>query len=277
MQHLSSYFQTDDRLKIHTETWLPEGEPKAIVVICHGASEHIGRYAHVAARFVLEGYAVYGYDHRGHGKSEGKRGYFNNFEDPINDLVQYLDMIRLNHSNHKLFLYGHSMGSLITLSHVLRNNYHDIAGMITTGAPLMIDDGLPDFLLSAVRTMNQVVPDAPLVSIDVTGMSRDPAVLAQWTTDPHVNLTLMRVRTTMGILGTVRHIRSNITDITLPMLIMHGDGDRIVHSSGSKLLYNGISSQDKTLRIYPELYHELVNEPERDMVLNEMICWLDKH
>ncbi|MEL7236918.1 MAG: alpha/beta hydrolase, partial [Chloroflexota bacterium] len=68
-----------------------------------------------------------------------------------------------------------------------------------------------------------------------------------------------------------------LTDITLPMLIMHGEGDRIVDASGSVALYNGISSADKQLRLYPELYHELVNEPERDMVLADMVNWLDDH
>ncbi|MEO1440725.1 MAG: alpha/beta hydrolase, partial [Chloroflexota bacterium] len=79
MKHISSSFTTVDNLRIHTETWLPADDPRAVIVISHGAAEHIGRYAHVAARFVAEGYAVYGYDHRGHGQSDGKRGYFDNF------------------------------------------------------------------------------------------------------------------------------------------------------------------------------------------------------
>lgn len=277
MQHVISSFQTNDGLKLHSEAWLPDTTPHAIVVIIHGAAEHIGRYAHVAARFVGQGYAVYGYDQRGHGRSEGKRGYFKTFEQTIGDLSKYLDLIRTTQREQTCFLYGHSMGSLVTLAYILRDNRHPIHGLITTGTPLTIDENVPNIIVSAVRALNQVVPEAPLVSLDVTGMSRDPAVLATWTTDPHVNLTLLRVRTTMGMLGTIRHIRANLADITLPMLIMHGGGDRIVDPEGSRVLYNAIASKDKTLKIYPELYHEIVNEPERNMVLNDMVTWLNQH
>jgi acylglycerol lipase len=277
MQHISSSFTTADNLKIHTEAWLPGADAKGVVVLSHGAAEHIGRYAHVAGRFVSEGFAVYGYDHRGHGKSDGKRGYFNSFEKPIDDLEQYLRIIRTTQAGQPLFLFGHSMGSLVVLAYLVRQHQPDIAGLITTGAPLAVDEHVPNIVISAVRTINQIVPDAPLVSLDVTGMSRDPAVLATWTTDPHVNLTLLRVRTTLGILGTVRHIRANLTDLTLPLLCLHGGGDRIVDATGSQILYDGVSSPDKTLKIYPELYHEVVNEPERDMVLNDMVNWLNKH
>jgi len=277
MKHISSSFNTADGLRLHTETWLPVDDPKAVIVISHGAAEHIGRYAHVAARFVEEGYAVYGYDHRGHGQSDGKRGYFETFAMPVDDFAQYLRLIQTTQNEKRMFVYGHSMGALITLDYLLRDDMLPLAGMMITGVPLAMDENLPNFVISAVRTLNQVAPDAPLVSLDVTGMSRDPAVLASWTTDPYVNLTLLRVRTTLGILGTVRHIRANLADITLPMLIMHGEGDRIVDASGSVILHSGITSEDKMLRLYPELYHELVNEPEREMVLNDMVNWLNNH
>jgi len=276
MQHISSAFTTPDDLEIHTEAWLPPGEAKAVVVLIHGAAEHIGRYAHVAGKLTGAGYAVYGYDMRGHGKSDGKRGYFRTFEDPINDLAQYIDLIRQTQADKKLFVFAHSMGAVVALGYILRENV-EIDGLVTSGVPLTMDESVPNFLISAVRTINQVAPDAPLVSLDVTGMSRDPAVLATWTTDPHVNLTLLRVRTTLGILGTVRHIRANLADITLPIFIIHGGGDRIVDSSGSQALYDGVAAEDKSLKIYPELYHEVVNEPERDMVLNDILNWLDEH
>ena len=273
MQHISSSFQTTDDIKIHTEAWLPVGDPEGVVVISHGVAEHIGRYAHVAAKFVEAGFAVYGCDHRGHGQSGGKRGYFETFENPIDDFARYLRLVMSTQANKRLFIYGHSMGALIALGYILKADVLPVQGMIVTGVPLAVNDNLPNFVISAVRTINHVAPDVPIMSIDVTGMSRDPAVLATWTTDPHVNLTLLRVRTTLGILGTVKHIRAHLSDIMLPMLIMHGEGDRIVDVSGSVDLYKGISSEDKELKLYPELYHELVNEPERDMVIRDMINW----
>jgi acylglycerol lipase len=277
MQHISSSFNTADNLEIHTESWLPSTTPRAAVVIVHGAAEHIGRYAHVAAHLTGAGYAVYGYDMRGHGKSDGKRGYFRKFEDPINDFDRFLRRIQGKQPDVPLFVYAHSMGAVVALAYLLRADNVPPAGLITSGVPLSMDDGVPNLLISAARTINQLAPTAPLVSLDVTGMSRDPAVLATWTTDPHVNLTLLRVRTTLGILGTVRHIRANLADIQLPILVMHGGGDRVVDPAGSRVLHNGVSSADKILKIYPELYHEVINEPERDMVLNDMVAWLDTH
>lgn len=277
MQHISSSFQTVDNLKIHTEAWLPPHDPRGIVLVAHGVAEHIGRYAHVAAHLVESGYAVYGYDHRGHGQSGGKRSYFENFEQPIDDLAQYIRLVKTTQAGKDIFLYGHSMGSLMTLAYILREDKCDIAGLITTGVPIAVDDNLPNFVISAFRTINQVAPDVPLISLDITGLSRDPAVLATWTADPYVNLSLIRVRTTLGILGTVRYIRAHLSDIRLPLLVMHGGGDRIVDSAGSVTLYEGASSEDKTLKIYPELYHEIINEPEREMVLVDMSIWLDQH
>lgn len=276
MQHISSSFQTEDSLRIHTEAWLPSTAPKAVVIIAHGVAEHIGRYAHVAAHLVEQNYAVYGYDHRGHGQSAGKRSYFETFEQPIDDLAHYVRLVQTTQASKKLFLYGHSMGALMMLTYALRQQRADIAGVMLTGTPLAVDDNLPNFVISAVRTLNQVVPDVPLVSLDITGMSRDPAVLATWTADPYVNLYPIRVRTTLGILGTVSHIRAHLSDIHLPLLILHGGGDRIVDSSGSVTVYERVSSDDKTLKIYPELYHELINEPEREMVLDDMTNWLNE-
>lgn len=277
MQHVSAQFTTPDELKLHTETWLPAQDPRAVVVMLHGMAEHIGRYAHVAAWLVRHGYAVYGYDHRGHGRSGGKRGYFDNFEQPVDDLKAYLKLVRNTQADKPIFLFGHSMGALIALDYIIREADPNIAGMIVTSTPLAGDEGLPNFVISAVRTINQVAPDMPITSLDITGMSRDPAVLAAWTTDPLVNFSFLRVRTTLGLVGTIRYIRSHLADITLPALIMHGEGDRIVHASGSVALYNGLASEDKQLKLYPELYHELVNEPEREMVLGDIVAWLDAH
>src|SRR5262245_7230645 len=107
MSHSISSFQTPDGIHIHTESWLPEGEPKAVVVIVHGYGEHIGRYPNVAALFNEHGYAVYGLDHRGHGKSSGLRAHFDSFDQPMNDLTRYVESARTAHPGKKLFVYGH--------------------------------------------------------------------------------------------------------------------------------------------------------------------------
>ncbi len=276
MQHISSNFVTTDNLKIHTEAWLPSGTPRGVVLVVHGIAEHIGRYAHVAAFLVERGFAVYGLDHRGHGQSDGLRGYFDTFEDLINDLSQYLTLVRRVQAGQKLFIFGHSMGALITVAYVLRQP-EDITGLVVSGIPLGIHEQAPAITVPLSRLLNHFVPTMPVTTIDITGMSRDPVVLASWTADPLVNLRFIRVRTTLGIIGIASHIRANLADVTLPILIIHGGADRIANAGGSQILYDGVQSASRTLRIYPELYHELVNEPERDMVLNDIVSWLDAH
>lgn len=277
VHHVSSHFHTEDGLKLHIESWLPVQQSKAAVIMLHGAAEHIGRYAHVAAHFAAQGYAVHGYDQRGHGKSEGKRGYFNTFQEPINDFAHYLAFVRGVHAERPIFIFAHSMGALVILAYAITPQATAVNGIMTIGVPLAIDEGMPNLMVSAARALNQFAPETPLVTMDVTGMSRDPAVLATWTADPYNNLTLIRLRTSLGIIGTARHVRVNLADLTAPLLILHGGADRITDPLGSEVLFAGAASADKTLKIYPDLYHELVNEPERIMVLNDMVRWLDHH
>src|SRR5690349_10513651 len=148
MQHNTGSFKTADGLNIHTESWLPDGESRAVVLISHGVGEHIGRYAHVAVRLVADGYAVYGLDHRGHGKSGGLRSYYDDLNDPVNDLKIYFDQIKTAQSGKKIFLYGHSLGSLIALLYTLRYQ-SELAGLISSSTPLEVESSQPKLLIAA--------------------------------------------------------------------------------------------------------------------------------
>ena len=158
MQHITGSFQTPDGLKIHTESWLPEGEVRAVVVISHGIGEHIGRYGHVAARLVEAGYAVYGLDHRGHGQSEGVRAYYETFDLPVENLKQYIDSVKAEQPNKALFLYGHSLGSLIALAYTLKYQ-SELAGLIISGTPLEVEATQPALLITAANVLNGLIPE----------------------------------------------------------------------------------------------------------------------
>ena len=278
MQHFSIRHTACNDTMLHAEAWLPTESPTAAILMIHGIAEHIGRYAHVGAFFAEQGYAVFGYDQRGHGKSGGSRCYFENADLPIDDFEQMLAWVQEEVPDKSVFLLGHSMGSIITLMYLLRGQPSDcIAGCILTGTPLHIDKNVPQFVLSAGRVLNHFVPALPLTSVDVTGMSRDPAVLATWTADPLASLTFIRVRTALALVGMARHIRANLADITLPVLILHGGSDRIAAPSGSVELHENIRSTDKKLKLYSDLFHEILNEPERNMILDDVLKWIKKH
>lgn len=277
MTHTSASFQTSDGLKIYTEAWLPDANPKAVVLIVHGYAEHIGRYPHVAGYLVQHGYAVYGLDHRGHGKSDGLRVYFDTFDQPINDLAPFVDQVKAAHPGKKLFLYGHSMGSLIALDFALRHP-DVLAGLILSGCAVNADTTVPGALLAVGGLLDKVIPKVALFpALPSSGLSHDSAVVSAYDNDPLVTRSPWRVRTALLLLQAGQRLRERAGELRLPLLVLHGGEDPIVPVSGGKLIYERAASTDKTLHIYPGLYHEIHNEPEQGTVLADMTTWLDQH
>ncbi|MBI5668304.1 MAG: alpha/beta hydrolase [Chloroflexi bacterium] len=275
MNHTTGALQTPDGISLHTESWLPEGDPKAIVLIVHGLAEHIGRYAHVAAFLVERGYGVYGLDHRGHGKSPGLRAYFESFNQPIADLKQYLDRVKAAHPGKNVFLYGHSLGALLGLAFLLTHQ-NEVAGAIISGVTLGVEDAQPAPLVAVGAALSRVVPTLPTVPLDSKGLSHNPAVVAAYDNDPLVHRGNVRARMGNYIVTVSRAVRRRLHEITLPLLILHGGSDPICPAAGSETLYRGVASSDKTLRIYPDLLHEIHNEPEQATIFAEIAAWLDK-
>jgi alpha-beta hydrolase superfamily lysophospholipase len=274
-QHMESGFQTTDGLHIHTESWLPDGDVRAMVVIVHGIGEHIGRYRQVAAYLNQQGYAVYGLDHRTHGKSDGQpRVYITDFDQVVADLKQFLDMIA--QPSNKVFLYGHSMGSFVSLNYVLKYQ-QELAGFISSGCPIMIDSQFPTLVAQIGNLLNVFMPTLPLIPLELDGVSRDPAVVAAYRADPLVHAARVRVRMAVGYNNALKPLRQRLPELRLPMLILHGGADKIAPVAGSQFLYEKASSPDKTLKIYPGLYHEIHNEPEQNLVLSDITSWLNTH
>lgn len=274
-QHTEGQFQTTDGLNIHTESWLPDDATKAIVIIVHGIGEHMGRYRHIAHFLTQQGYAVYGLDHRTHGKSGGEpRVYITNFDQVVADLKQYVGMI--DHPGKRLFIYGHSMGSFISLNYLLKYQL-GLAGFISSGCPIMIDTQFPPLVAQIGNLLDAFVPTVPLIPLELNAISRDPAVVAAYKADPLVHGGRVRVRMAVGYNNALKPLRQRLSELRLPMLILHGGADKIAPVSGSQLLYEKSSSPDKTLKIYPGLYHEIHNEPEQDTVLKDIGNWLDAH
>jgi alpha-beta hydrolase superfamily lysophospholipase len=274
MKRTSGTLKTSDGLDLYTEAWLPDGEPKAIVLIVHGLAEHIGRYVHVAGAFVQQGYAAYGIDHRGHGKSPGLRAYFENFDQPVEDLKRYFDAVQADQPGKKIFLYGHSLGSLLALEFTLRYQ-NQITGLVVSGSTLGVETMQPAPLLVVSAALNRLVPTLGTVYLDSRALSHDPAVVTAYDADPLVYRGNVRVRMGYYIVDASRKARVRLGELKLPMLILHGSADQICPVVGSQMVYDGAGSTDKTLKIYPELFHEIHNEPRKETVLADMVNWLD--
>jgi acylglycerol lipase len=276
LQEHADDLTTADGLTLHTVRWLPEHDPAAVIFIVHGFAEHSGRYRHVAEFLVGCGYAVYSLDHRGHGRSEGLRVYFDSFDQPIDDLALYLQQIKAAHPGKKIFVFGHSMGSLISMVFVYRNQ-HELAGWITSGTPLLMDTTWPQVLIRLMVWIDRIMPRLFVGPLNLLAISRDPAVVHAYKADLLVYPRPLRARLVSSGLAQIQKMRERVREFTLPLLILHGTGDKLTPFSGSEYIYQHAASDDKTLKLYDGLYHELHNEPEQETVLNDIAAWLDAH
>jgi len=242
----------------------------------HGVAEHSGRYAHVAQSLVDAGYTVVGFDLRGHGKSSGKRNYINSFQDYLNDLQEVLNRTKASYPDLPLFLFGHSMGGgIVTLFTIERNP--DVKGVLLSGPSVKVSDDISPFLQKISGVISAILPKLPVIKLESTDISKDPEVVKAYDEDPLNYRGGILARTGSELLNATKTITARSHVIDLPILIMHGDSDKLADKSGSEMLYANVSSTDKTLKIYAGLYHEILNEPEQDQVKADIINWLNAH
>jgi len=276
MHHATGSFIGLNNTGIFTQHWLPDSAPRAVVLIAHGYAEHSGRYAHVAAHLVAHGFAAYALDHRGHGRSGGPRVDVRDFAEFVADLRTYFNAIRAAHPAAPIFLYGHSMGSLISLLFALRWQ-EELAGLITTGTALR-PAGANPVLEPLVRALSRVLPSVALVPpIAAAGISRDPQVVERYLHDPLVHVGRMRLGLASALLRASRTCAERLGDLRLPYLALHGGADVITWPAGAAIIRERSGSPDTTVRIFDGLFHEVHNEPEQAEVLRTVTDWLDAH
>lgn len=273
MIHQEGYLKGPHGLKIFYQAWLPETTPKTMLLIVHGLAEHSGRYHSFAEYFTSNGYAVYGFDHPGHGRSDGARAYIHSFTDFLSPIQTYLSMIRQWHPSLPIFLIGHSMGGLIAALYQV-DHQNEFAGAILSGASVKVPSHISSGTIAIGRLLSKLIPKAGILMLDPKGISRDPAVVQAYINDPLVFTGKITARLGAEMLVATKGISNNANKITLPMLILHGGNDPLVEPDASKIFYRLIGSKDKTLKIYDGLYHEVFNEPERMEVLKDVDEWI---
>jgi alpha-beta hydrolase superfamily lysophospholipase len=277
MEQTTGAFQTPDHLNIYTTQWLPDDSPNAVVILIHGISEHSGRYQHVAEALATAGYAVYALDHRGHGKSNGERVQINSNTQFMSDLKIFFDSIHLENNNQNIFLLGHSMGSVIALQFALKYQA-DLTGIIVTGTGIDVGSTVAPMLRNIANTLYRLMPHAPIaapISVDI--LTSDPQMQQRWRDDTLIHRGWTPISTAKYIIDTGEAIQENASKLQLPILIMHGGDDKLTPVSGSHILHESVGSTDKTLKIWPEMQHEIMNEVDRQQVLAMIIDWLNQH
>lgn len=276
MEHTEGKFTGYKNLNLYYQCWLPGRGPKAILVVVHGLAEHSGRYTNLVKYFVPREYAIFGFDYRGHGKSEGLPGYVELFSDYVNDLHAFLNIVRSKYSDARIFVVGHSVGGTIATAYTVTHQ-DALSGLILSGAILKASPNFSPALIALARMLSVLLPKTGIATVDASAISRDKAVVDAYVGDPLVYRGKISARLGVELLKTIQSLPHQMPMVKLPTLIMHGTTDRLSPPAGSQMLYERIGSSDKTLKFYNGFYHEIFNEPGHEQVLADIETWLANH
>ena len=268
-------FEATNGVLLYERRWLVP-DPEASIVIIHGYGEHCERYDHVAERMNAEGYSVYAYDHRGHGESPGKMGYIPSFKLLIDDLDAYLCHLHGSIQNTPTILFGHSMGGLILTEYAIAYK-PDVAGLVFSSPGVKPDENVAPLLQKISGIMASICPILPVHFLDPAGISRVESEVKKYASDPKVYHGKILARTGHELLETMKHASSNLGEINLPLLLLHGTDDPFVSVDSSQLMFEKTSSIDKTLKLYEGDYHEVFNDHSRERFLSDLLEWIANH
>lgn len=261
-------------VRIVYDVWTPDGEPRAVVILSHGFGEHARRYDHVAQRFGEDGLVTYALDHRGHGRSGGKRVLVKDIGEYTGDFDTLVTIAGKEHPGLKCIVLGHSMGGGIVFAYgVERPDNYDL--MVLSGPAVAAQDGVSPLLVFVAKIAGAVAPGLPVQDLDATAISRDPAVVTAYDSDPLVHHGKVPAGVARALLLVGETMPRRAPALTAPLLVVHGEQDRLICVAGSHRLVDAVGSSDVELKVYPELYHEVFNEPERDQVLDDVVSWIN--
>lgn len=275
MKYLDGTFRGHRNLTLYFQCWLPDDEPKVVLVVVHGSADHSGRYLTLVNHLVPRGYGIYGLDMRGNGKSEGLRGYVGRFSDYLDDLDTFYNLVRAQQPAAKIFAFGHSSGGTVLTAYAILRRC-EFCGLILSGA-LLSPSVVPARTRFAAHVLSFFLPKIGIYHIAADNISRDKDVVKAYETDPLVYHGKISTRLGAELMKAMGMIRKRMADVRLPILILHGSADRLVDPKNSELLYREAGSVDKALRLYPGFYHSIINEPDHQQVLADIEAWLNAH
>ena len=270
-----AHFKSFDGLDLNLHLWETMQPPKGIVQVVHGLSEHIERYAHVAEFLNRHHYHTIGHDHRGHGLSEGERVFVKDFEEYTMDLHKIHEFIQKRYPNLPHFIFGHSMGGLISVKYLI-DFQPECKGIILTGPALKISREFSPILQKVVSFLGVIYPRLKTQKLDLSYISRDPEVIKKSQADPLVYRQGIKAGIAKAMLEATMEVQAKLNTFNYPFMVMQGTADRLVDPEGARMLFDMARSSDKSKKYYEGLYHEIFNEPEKDIVFKDIVEWLDQ-
>ncbi len=277
MKNQEGSYEASDGRSLFYRFQVP-ARPAGVVLLLHGYAEHSGRHEWVMARLAEAGLAVYAPDLRGHGRSARPEALadLDSLEATIGDIAGLKAVVRRVLPEASLFALGFSMGGMLALLFALRHP-ESLAGVVTSGAAVEIPEYISPLLLRLSGLMNRLLPLLPVQTFDFRQVSRDPEVIRAMELDPLYYKGKIRARTGYQQLLGIREVTSSLPRLRLPLLLLHGGEDRTIAPKTSEMIFNTATSPDKTLKIWPGLRHEILNEPEKQQVLAMILDWLRRH
>ncbi|SNS18909.1 acylglycerol lipase [Belliella buryatensis] len=274
MNYLETTYTTHDGIKLYLQAWMPE-QPKASLLLVHGLGEHSSRYAHFADRLVKEGIAVFTFDGRGHGKSSLPKptAYFANHEDYLRDIDALFSKVKSYVKDIPSFVFGHSMGGGLVAKYVI-SYQPDARGVILSAAALKPADNVSKSLIAISSLVSKLAPRLKVLKLDSSMISHDPIEVKKYNEDPLVYSQAIPARTGFELLRMMREIEDRVDDFKLPVLMLHGADDQLTNPMGTEMLFRRAKVKDKTFNRYPGLYHELLNEYEKEQIIDDIIQWI---
>ena len=261
-----------DGTKLHGCKWDIEN-PSAVLCLVHGLGEHSGRYHHVADYLIKNQISVYAFDLRGHGLSRGKRGHTPNHDMLLDDVEDLLKVVRVEHNDIPIILFGHSFGGNIVANYLLKRNTNEIACGILSSPWLKLAITPPAMKVKLAKMMVKVFPSySESNGLDTNFLTKDPIVNKAYEDDPLVH-TRASARLFLDSFEAGEWAITYAADLKIPVLLYHGDDDHITSAEGSREFHTNAPDLT-TLKIWPGVRHEPHNDLEQGEVLEFLIGWL---
>ncbi len=272
MVHEEDFWKAPDGTQRYVQTWLPEESPKAAIQFVHGLGEHMGRYEHMAQFFTDHGYAMTGFDLRGHGKSEGVRGDATSFDTACKEIEARVAAAKGRFAGLPLFVYGHSLGGALVLYYGLRSN-PAVDGIVASAPGLATTKPVSGATILLARVLRKLAPSMQINNgLEVAAISRDEEVVHKYQTDPLVHPKIA-ARFGADLIEKGQWIQTQ-DSFPVPLLLIQGGADRIVNPQINREFAKRLKG-DVTLKVFDGLYHEPHNEPEQLEVFQTVLDWMD--
>ena len=246
------------------------------MLFLHGFGEHSGRYESVARWFAERGRQVHAYDQLGHGLSSGQRGHVARFDDYLDDLEFMLERVASEPNRPLPILVGHSLGGLIAATLACERS-PKISRLVLSGPALELGPDISRLRMAAARILRRVVPRFAMeAGLDPNALSRDPEVVRRYREDPLVH-GRMSTALAAGMLERVVSTAASASQVQVPVLLLHGEEDELCPVASSRAFFKCLDPRvavRSEIKTYPELRHEIFNEPEREQVYKDLFDWV---